>query len=342
MQKFLTWYVLHLKIKVRSFGCYVELLAMVLLALFAAGIRFPSKDNVAIGIVTGESSSADAIYKIMDGDTSLFTCQRLSDVEALKRQVERGELECGFVFAEDFDTRCGDWNIAGTVAYYCSGTTTKGAVAKESLYAALLEVCSRQVLESAEQELYGAHDAARMDSVMERFAEYLDSDEVFGTVLCETSANAQYEEQETPVFPVQGCVGLLIILIVLLYGLKRFETGYAYPSALARGERALFHAAGYTAWGTLPVLAGLVVVLGSGQSRGFWTELVRLLLLLACTVVWGMITGVFSRNYVSFLAQILIFVLVNVLICPVLFDIVTYVRAIKYIRMLFPLGIYTG
>jgi hypothetical protein len=58
--------------------------------------------------------------------------------------------------------------------------------------------------------------------------------------------------------------------------------------------------------------------------------------------LWGLVSSRIFRSYVSYLAQILIIVLANVLLCPVFFDILTYVRALRYIRLLFPLGVYIG
>jgi hypothetical protein len=345
MKKILTYYALLLKMKLKSPGCYLELLAMALLVLFVSGIHFPTADNVEIGIVIGSSQNAASIYGKLNDSATLFAYREEADTEVLKAKVESGEYDCGFAFAEDFDERCEAQDLSGSVTYYCSGTTTKGAVAKESLYAALLEVESRMVLSEAEYKLYGDNDEERLNQIMERFAEYVDSDEVFGIAMHEVEIETERgsdEEDATVLYPVQGCVGILVFLIIFLFGLKCFESGYAYPLALTKREAAVFSLCGHLSSGTLAAAFGLFLVTLSGQSRGFGTELVRMLLLLVSSALWGLVSSRIFRSYVSYLAQILIIVLANVLLCPVFFDILTYVRALRYIRLLFPLGVYIG
>jgi hypothetical protein len=345
MKKILTYYALLLKMKLKSPGCYLELLAMALLVLFVSGIHFPAADNVKIGIVTSGSQNAASIYEKLKDSATLFAYQEEADAQELKQKVESGQYDCGFVFADDFDERCEEQDISGSVTYYCSGTTTKGAVAKESLYAAILEVESRLVLEKAEYKLYGDNDEERLNQIMEKFAEYVDSDEVFGIAMHEVESETERgsdEEEAATLYPVQGCVGILVFLIIFLYGLKKFENGYAYPAALTKKEAAVFSLCGHLSSGTVAAIFGLILVALSGQSRGFGTELVRMILLVISSALWGLVASRIFRSYVSFLAQILIIVLVNVLLCPVIFDIVTYVRAFGFIRLLFPLGLYIG
>jgi hypothetical protein len=345
MKKILTYYALLLKMKLKSPGCYLELLAMALLVLFVSGIHFPAADNVEIGIVTGDSQNAASIYETLNESATLFLYQEEKDAEELKTKVESGEYDCGFVFADDFDERCEEQDLSGSVSYYCSGTTTKGAVAKESLYAAILEVESRSVLSEAEYKLYGDNDEERLNQIMEKFAEYVDSDDVFGIAMHEVEIETERSSEETDeavLYPVQGCVGILVFLIIFLYGLKKFENGYAYPAALTKKEAAVFSLCGHVSSGTVAAIFGLILVVLSGQSRGFGTEFFRMILLVISSALWGLIASRIFRSYVAFLAQILIIVLVNVLLCPVIFDIVTYVRAFRYIRLFLPLGIYIG
>jgi hypothetical protein len=345
MKKILRWYALLLKMKVKSPGCYLELLAMALLVLFVSGIHFPTADNVEIGIVVGDSQNAASIYEKLNDSATLFAYREETDAEELKTKVESGEYDSGFVFADDFDERCEEQDLSGSVNYYCSGTTTKGAVAKESLYAAILEVESRFVLSEAEYKLYGDNDEERLNQIMEKFTEYVDSDEVFGIAMHEVEIETERgsdKEEATILYPVQGCVGILVFLIIFLYGLKKFENGYAYPVALTKREASVFSLCGHLASGTVSAIFGLILVALSGQSRGFGTEFVRMILLVISSAVWGLVASRIFRSYVSFLAQVLIIVLANVLLCPVIFDIVTYVRAFGYIRLLFPLSMYIG
>lgn len=340
MEKYMTWYRLLLKMKVHSFGFFLELLAMVFLTLLITNITFPASDNTKVGIVCNGSARAEVICEKLAASSEVFEFIRLDSEDEMKEKVKRAELECGFSFAENFDILFEQENIREAIVYYCSQTTTKGSVLKESVYAAFLEEYSRVILSRTENELYGEHDADRMDRIMNRFEDYVNSEDVFGIVTCEYETDHTPKSITSKVYPLQGSIGIMVFLIVFLSGLKRWEDGFAYPCALTKGEAKRFYMTGALAFGTFPALLGLAIVWMSPDSRGFLTELFRMLCLLVYSVLWCRMMQAFFKNYMAQLASVPIFVLANVLICPAFFDIVTYVPAIKYVRILFPLGIY--
>ena len=63
MQKYLTWYVLLLKERLRHIGTCLQLAAMLLVAFTITQTTLPDTDNVTVGIVSNDSARAAKIYE---------------------------------------------------------------------------------------------------------------------------------------------------------------------------------------------------------------------------------------------------------------------------------------
>lgn len=340
MEKALTWYRVFFKQALLRPGTYLKIMGMLLLVYLLSHIYLPSVENVEIGLYLGESKQAQKIYSLLEKQTDLFQFIQIEEKETVKAKVESGELECGFVFAEDFDDRVKEGEMTDSIIYYASPATTKGAVVMENVYAAFLENYSAHILTDAEEKLYEEHKNERMEHVMERFENYLDSDQVFDMLLLTMDAKSVSGTKEKETYPVQGIIGFFICFWAYLFYLKRWDEGTSLPKALNRREKMVFWQIGSAASITFPAVIGLFVVVGLPQSRGFLSELLHMIILFVYTVLWSYVIRMLYRSYLSYLGSIPIFVVVNVLICPIFFDIVSYVPAIKFVRLLFPLGIY--
>ena len=124
------------------------------------------------------------------------------------------------------------------------------------------------------------------------------------------------------------------------YG-RRFDAGsgrpyLALPAPLGEG----FQMMGLLAAGTVPAVAGLVLLLCSGESRGLLREISAMILLLAACIVWIWIVGKWIQNLTSFTSHMFLLVLINLVFCPVLVDIAAFIPALKFVRYLCPVGIY--
>ena len=90
----------------------------------------------------------------------------------------------------------------------------------------------------------------------------------------------------------------------------------------------------------VPAVAGLVLLLCSGESRGLLREISAMILLLAACIVWIWIVGKWIQNLTSFTSHMFLLVLINLVFCPVLVDIAAFIPALKFVRYLCPVGIY--
>lgn len=162
---------------------WILLCTVVLLVFVFKNITLPRVDNTRIGVVTYDSNRAfDITEKLKDSD-SIYEIVRYDSPESLQKDVAKGNLECGFVFDEEFDRLADKGRINGSVEYVYSPYTTKGLVAKEALFASFLQNYSNDILEKNYSKMFGNQDDSLREEIMEllrdRNACYIDSNEIF-------------------------------------------------------------------------------------------------------------------------------------------------------------------
>ena len=178
------------------------------------------------------------------------------------------------------------------------------------------------------------------DVLLANYEKYLKGNEVFQVNVEQTEA-VETTEKEKQVFPLHGLVALFLFLIIYVEYGRRFDAGsgkpyLALPAPLGEG----FQMMGLLAAGTVPAVAGLVLLLCSGESRGLLREISAMILLLAACIVWIWIVGKWIQNLTSFTSHMFLLVLINLVFCPVLVDIAAFIPALKFVRYLCPVGIY--
>ncbi|MCI5857107.1 MAG: hypothetical protein MR016_07050 [Agathobacter sp.] len=340
MQKYITWYWLLLKEKLHTAGVYLQIASVLLVAFTITQTTIPDTENVTVGIVCNNSSKAEQVMEQLVSFSDVYDFVAVDSEETLRAQVERAEFECGFVFDEAFDRMMERESLTDSIRFYCSQATNKGDAIVETVYSAVLEAYSGTLLEEVQQKLYKEKNPRRQEKIMDRFYGYLDSDEVFQVTICRVETTSSEKNNKIAIYPLQGWMGMLVALGIFLSGLRRWEQGCFFYKALDKREAERFFAIDTCASGTIPALICLCISIAGPYSRGCVSEVCHMAGFFLYTVLWCAIAGKLFRSYLGMLAAVPVYVVANVLICPVIFDIVTYVPAMQYVRILFPLGIY--
>lgn len=334
------WYFLQLKARLKRGTSLLLLASMFFVVWFAGQISMPQSDNVTVGIVETDGTHGKEVLEHLTQRESLFSFVMYDSKEALQEDVIAGKLECGFYFSNNFEKKFEHEKLKNSVSYLCTPLTTKGEVARETFYAALFEVYGAQMLSARTEQLFGDNAAAAGDVLLANNEKYSKGNEVFQVNVEQTEA-VQTIEDGKQVFALHGLVALFLFLIIYVEYGRRLDAGsgkpyLALPAPLGEG----FQMMGLLAAGTVPAVAGLVLLLCSGESRGLLREISAMLLLLAACIVWIWIVGKWIQNLIGFTSSIFLLVLINLLFCPIFVDIAAYIPALKFVRYLCPVGIY--
>ena len=181
MEKIRLYLVWLWKISKKQKKEWIRLGLLVLVLLFLGLYRMSDKTNPMIGIVYPQTEIAQQIVdEICENKRSLeFVVYEDTD-EMIKEELS-GILDCGFIFCEDFDEKFQSGDLSDSIAYSYTPFTTKGSVAKEYVYAEILQKYSLIILkkevgaylpEEENKDFLNAY-------LEERCEEYIKSDAIF-------------------------------------------------------------------------------------------------------------------------------------------------------------------
>jgi len=346
MEKCLTWYVLSLKLYIKKKMYYFQLLTMFVVVFLVYKIQLPDFDTVTVGVSCEESLMGEDIFKNLEKTKGVFRYQRSEDREQLKQDVLAGRLEAGMIFTEAFDKGMETGKNSDTVLLYTTPFSVKSEVLKETVYTEIFPYISDLLLQQIDEEIYGHTDEERLERLSQLNHWYLDSDALFKLEIMEVPVETQQASDtditlDTPVYPVQGTVGLFLFFILYLaYSKKWEESSRGLLKALTKRNQSLYMSMQLIASATIPAALGLLAINGMDVSRGFGKECILMLLFIVMTVVWLDLLGKLLKDYMTYLGCGLAILLANIFLCPVFLDISSMIPSVRYIRLLFPLGWY--
>lgn len=342
MERFATWFILLLKRNFQRKTIYIQSVVLVFLLIFIQNIHMPDNENLKIGIYCEESTYAERIYDELVYQNDVYDYLKYRNLESLEKDVTAGKVECGFAFSEDFDEKFEEGGIRRSVTFWCTPMSAKGELIKENFYIAFFRIYSEIILKESEKELYEVSDENRRQEILEWNGNYLDSDELFEMDVRTINTNDVAETSaKREDYPVQGLYGILLFLFIYFSynGRKKHNSG-DFRSVLTKTEGFVYDLLdGFTA-GILPMFSGLIVILFSVSSRGVMVEIIGALILLGLNVLWMILFSILSRTEINYMSAVLIVVILQVLLCPVFWDLADYIGSVEYFRYLFPLGFY--
>lgn len=349
MEKSITWYLLSLKLYMKKKMYYFQLLAMLLVLFLIYKIQMPELNTVAVGVCYEDSTLGKEIYETLDESDSAFEYSVYVNVDELRRDVLGGKLEGGFVFTELFDEGVKTGETKDTILFYSTPFSMKAEVLKETVYAAVFESISETLLLEIDKEQYGEADAYRSQRVAELNKWYLESDALFKLEIVEVPTESKESEQEiqqkslfqAKTYPIQGTAGLLTFLIMYLAYSQRWEVGSrAVLKALSRKDQVMYMAISVLAAATIPAILSMGIAVFAQETRGMLIEMITMIILILVSIIWITLLGKIIKNYMTYIGCGLAVLLANAVLCPIFIDLSVFVPAIKYVRMMLPLGWY--
>lgn len=341
MEKYITWYRLLLKTWMKKKSSWLQLAGMVLVVLLVAGIHIPDTNNTVIGLCNKDGDLVEDVIENLQGGESVFQFAAYEDENKMQEAVIRGELESGFVFKKGFEKDLKQGKRKNLITLITTPLTTKGAVAKETVFAALLERYSQEILLEQEEQVFGRKSEEISKALLEKNQEYLNGDELFRIDFEEVAANSSEVGEGAETFPVRGMIVLLIFVMILIEHGKKFEQkDCAVEKALTGSEKIYFEFFRYLSVATIPAFTGIALLVGTGNGTFFIKEVLGMMLFMVILGLWMVLVGKLFRNGTTYASWIMTLVIGNLLLCPVFVNAAEYVPALGYLNCIFPMGIY--
>ncbi len=367
------YYKLQLKLWLKHRICWLQILFLVLLLLVIGNIHIPDAKNSRIGLAGVTSGIAQNIADRLMQKSDVYQFITYEDPEELEQAVEAGELECGFVFTEDFTKRYEEGSFTDSITYVYTPFTTKGLAVKETVYGAVLELYGEKLLQQNEETIVGQSSEEISAMLADRYEYYLNSDAIFHTEVIYVEAdgateggvrgsvsdlrgrdedvdadvdridnvdqNRNQSENQSGIADhqidteniVRGMISCMIFLTVYLAGTScKEEKNQRFLSQLEKGKRRRYECAGMLAAATPMMFVGMAIS----------TEILKMLLLIAVSILFTACAMCIWKKDTGMLSALPVLLLLQIIICPVFFDIVVYVPAVKYIRYFCPITYY--
>lgn len=159
---------------------------------------------------------------------------------------------------------------------------------------------------------------------------------------------------------IRGVISCMIFLTVYLSGAScKEEKNQHFLSILEKGKRRSYECAGMLAAVTPMMLVGTGLscltilqsempdaasgagfVTATGIGMVIVTEILQMLLLIVVSILFTACTMCIWKKDMGMLSALPVLILLQIIICPVIFDMAVYVPAVKYIRYLCPIAYY--
>ena len=412
------YYKLQLKLWLKHRICWLQILFLVLLLLVIGGIHIPDTKNSSIGLAGVTSGITQTIADRLIQKRDVYQFTTYEGAEELEQAVEAGELECGFVFAEDFEKQYEKGSFADSITYVYTPFTTKGMAVRETIYGTVLELYGEKLLQQNQETIVGQSSEEASTMLAERYEYYLNSDAIFHTEVIHVETDAGMGSDLRRAEPgsdgqkgdadrleigkpnhnqnhnqnsnqnsnqnhnqnsnqnrnhnriagqpadmenlIRGVISCMIFLTVYLSGAScKEEKNQHFLSILEKGKRRSYECAGMLAAATPMMLVGTGLscltilqseMLDAASGAGFVTateigmvivtEILQMLLLIVVSILFTACTMCIWKKDMGMLSALPVLILLQIIICPVIFDMAVYVPAVKYIRYLCPIAYY--
>lgn len=329
-----------LKKKSEWLHCGLLLIVLVVLCSFCA----IDKSKPIIGIVFPKTEIAQEIVDNIGTMQTTFEVLIYEDEKALIEDELNGSIDCGFLFCNDFDKKISSGDIHDMITYSYTPFTSKGSIAKEYVFSAVLKKYSLILLnEKLGDCLVDTEQTASLETYLaERSEEYLNSDMIFHIELYNVNGNEIVSNQvKDRKNLLRGLTGILLFAAIQFSFLGEKKKRYfQFLELLDKANRRYFLIAAYFVTVLLPAIVCTVFMVLYDQETTFIFQILKLITFLLVSGIYGAFLWRFHFKSDTLMIVIVLLCLMQLVIVPVFVDLSTWVPAIRLIRYLMPLAYY--
>ncbi|MCR4891928.1 MAG: ABC transporter permease [Lachnospiraceae bacterium] len=314
----------------------------------AGGIVVPNAERSKIGFYSDKGEFSTALAALLSEDKETLRFEEAESLDALRRSVENGHYDCGFVLPHDSDSE---------TLCLTSTSTVKSLIARERVFLSIFELQTEEMIreKSADGSVFLETGEDLTETVMGQFREFQKSGHIFraefitlgkgaGARAGKAGAGAggvpdtEADEDRSQGDAASAAVllGVCLFIIILLSGSYHYSEEYeAVSQALTQRGRLAFllgHIVvfSFLSCGILLIVARLIF--GIEGQNGIPGLLVFLLL----SVLWTLLLCFLSHNEASFLCAVLAVLMFSLIAGPFLLDLLPGLPVIRIMSRFFP------
>lgn len=375
MKKYLIWFSLLMKRMIKMPAFVLMLLGLFILTMAVSKLEQGERSESAVGLMIEAESGQDlsdgqaewnqSFISLLYEQEGILAFQVYENKEMLMQDVEKGELDCGFVLPHDMLDRINDGTWQDTITLYSSSESVVMQIAKERIASAVFTLYSEESYVNYVKNISDFNPTQTSESDREEiiafaksaYESHLLDGSTFGLIYNGSnygenrseafndndSAVSESERQAAAtVFPLRGILSVCIFLSGMCGLLvdwkdrqeKRFQR--IVPNFITSMAN-IFVPTIYTTGVSLAVLFCTHQITGPG---GIFRELFRLLIYQFLIVVYCSIIRLVLRKQETIAAAIPIFTLACMICCPIWIRLAVYIPVFRVLEKLFPATYY--
>lgn len=301
-----------------------------------------SYSGIMIG-VCAEDEDGKALISDLQKEEGIFCFQVCEEEEELKRQVENGTLECGYVFPEGFYENLKKGRLHRQITLYYSPASAAHKISYEAVFSHLFEMLSDSVLENYLAQ--GNFEEKEREEMQARLTELKEQYETNGSTFSFVYEKVGEEEKkgEDTLNTARGLIAVFIFFMSLLglgNSLGVTENVGQLPAFMTGKIKEISMDIGIMG----SVLQGGLLLLfsgtGCGGAAGIMKEIYGLLFYFFLLEIYMRILRLFLRSPQRVYGMIPVLVLGSLLFSPVLIQIKAYLPAAAWVEKIFPASYY--
>lgn len=312
------------------------LLLIPLLTMMLSNSSNPEKSpSIQIGFYTsGNSTELHTLSEHLTNNDSLFTFISYSSEAALRNDVAKGFLECGYIIPDNLFDQLLDNKKKELVRVITSPKTTMAPMINETFYAAVFEQLSGLLLTRylTEQSSIASYcpDYFDRDDITHRYHYYLSNGSTFSFQYLGAPTEYQLTTKDILLSPIRGILSILILLCAFCGALAYYnqQNNPLYQKPLIRLVNI-----------TIPTLFAtmfsLVSILFSEIHQGIVKECLAILLYSIACIIFLFVLSTLIKNRELFSSILPVFLLACMIFSPIFLDVTTLVPSLKPVSYLF-------
>lgn len=295
--------------------------------------------GIAVGVYAEDEKGRELLEKLKK-EEGIFRFQPCQDEGEMKRQIENGTLECGFVFPHGFYENLLRGRKVRQITLYCSPASSTHKISYEVVFAELFEILSEDILKRYLDENYFLEGKERREAVKRVLAlnrQYAEDGSTFHFVY--ETINEKEADSPENLNTLRGLIGVIIFFLCLL-GLANSMEQRTLCRMLPGKTGRIFREGNIHATVFGNILTGGACIFLSGAGGGSFNEIKGLL-------IYALVLEIYLRGLELLMKESrVLYGMLPVMLsgcclfCPVFIKIGRYLPGTDWISYLFPVTYY--